>query len=76
MRTLLLILFICFISLYSNFDLHAQISLRYENNETLTYDEVIEAYKYLDEKYKTAKLLTVGETDIGKPLHFFVMSKD
>lgn len=76
MRTRLLILFIGFISLYSNFDLHSQVSLPYENNETLTYDEVIEAYKYLDEKYKTAKLLTVGETDIGKPLHLFVLSKD
>ncbi|MCD6597377.1 MAG: hypothetical protein J7L04_06805 [Bacteroidales bacterium] len=54
----------------------AQIKLRYENNETLQYDEIISAYQYLDKTYAEAKLFEVGLTDIGKPLHLFVISKD
>lgn len=54
----------------------AQISLRYEINETLTYEEVISAYKYLDQTYKNARLLEVGKTDIGKPLHLFIITKN
>ena len=76
MRALLLFLLSLVINLISHSDLVAQIKLRYENNETLTYDEVISAYEYLDNTHKNAKLITIGITDIGKPLHLFVMSKD
>lgn len=53
-----------------------QITLKYKDNITPTYEEAISFYKQLDKKYKTAKLITYGKTDIGKPLHLFVISAD
>ena len=51
------------------------IELRYEDNYSLKYPEVIAAYKKLDGKYRNAKLLQYGPTDSGNPLHLFVISK-
>lgn len=62
--------------IFSVFSSFGQINLRYEKNETLKYDEIIEAYRYLDKTWEEAKLFEVGLTDIGKPLHLFVISKD
>lgn len=45
-----------------------------QGKETATYDEVIRFYQELDKKYDQATLIQVGTTDIGKPLHLFVMS--
>lgn len=53
-----------------------QINLRYEENYSFSYDETIEAYTLLASYYKTAKLVEMGMTDIGKPLHIFLISKD
>jgi len=53
-----------------------QIPLKYKENITPTYAEAISWYKHLDKKYKQAKLITCGKTDIGKPLHLFVISSD
>jgi hypothetical protein len=64
------------ILIFFGFSSFEQINLRYEKNETFKYDEIIAAYKYLDKTYKEAKLFEVGMTDIGKPLHLFVISKD
>lgn len=47
-----------------------------ESGKSISYDEVIEFYKQLDTKYKTAKLFTEGLTDVGRPLHLFVISSD
>ncbi len=44
--------------------------------KTATYDQCIAFYKQLDEKYEHAKLITCGLTDIGRPLHLFVISND
>jgi len=52
------------------------LKLRYEENETVTYYEAIEMYQTLDQHYPQAKLLTYGKTDVGKPLHLFVISSD
>lgn len=52
------------------------IHLRYEENYTPTYDEVIEMFKLLDENYDNAILLEKGKTDIGKPLHLFVINNE
>lgn len=49
---------------------------KYLSNQTVTYDECISFYKLMDEKFTTAKLITCGMTDIGKPLHLFVISSD
>ncbi|NEU09270.1 hypothetical protein GZH53_13170 [Flavihumibacter sp. R14] len=47
-----------------------------DRNTTATYPEVISFYKALDEKYPQLKMLTCGPTDIGKPLHLVVLSKE
>lgn len=66
-------LFIFFISLYSQ-SIEAQlVPLQYKQNKSFTYDETIQYYRLLDQKYKHATLLEQGITDIGKPLHLFVM---
>jgi hypothetical protein len=41
-----------------------------------TYDECIEFYKNLDEKFEQIKMLEAGETDCGRPLHLVIISKD
>ena len=52
------------------------INLKYDQNISLEYHEVIDAYQQLADAYPEAKLTEVGTTDIGKPLHIFMMSKD
>ena len=52
------------------------INLRYDQNESLTYEEVIDAYTQLDNAYSEARLTEIGMTDIGKPLHLFMISGD
>lgn len=52
------------------------IRLKFEENISLTYEEVIEAYSQLDSHYPEAKLIEIGATDIGKPLHMFMISSD
>jgi len=54
----------------------AQIPLRYEQNESPTYSQTIEAYRYLDSMYAKAKLFTCGLSDSGHPLHLLVISVD
>jgi hypothetical protein len=49
------------------------INLRFEQNETVTYQETIELYERLAANYPEAKLIAYGKTDVGKPLHLFVM---
>lgn len=48
----------------------------YKSNRSLTYDEVIAAYKTLDAKHGKALMITGGTTDSGRPLHLFVISGD
>jgi len=52
------------------------IELRYMEDESVTYQEAIDFYKKLADHYPEAKLLTYGKTDVGKPLHLFVMNKE
>ncbi|MFW6289433.1 MAG: M14 family zinc carboxypeptidase [Mariniphaga sp.] len=52
------------------------IHLRYEDNYTPTYDEVIDMYQVLDAGYKNAVLIEKGPTDSGKPLHLFVINDE
>lgn len=44
--------------------------------KSMSYDEAIAFYQHLDNTYKTAKLFTEGLTDVGRPLHLFVISAD
>ncbi|SHG80590.1 M14 family metallopeptidase [Pedobacter caeni] len=49
---------------------------RSHKKETATYAEVIQHYQALAKTYPQAKLITYGPTDIGKPLHLLVLSRD
>ena len=60
--------------LFFSLSLTAQVTLRYDRNETLTYDEIISAYRTLDRQYDQARLIRIGTTDVGKPLHLFILS--
>jgi hypothetical protein len=55
--------------------LRGQVDLRYAENETVTWQEAIDMYGWLDEQYEDAKLLEVGMTDAGRPLHLFVIDR-
>ncbi len=55
-------------------NLHSQPPLRYEQNETLTWEESIAFYQSLDDNFENCKLVVAGETDSGKPLHLFIIS--
>lgn len=52
------------------------ITLRYDENISLTWEEAIAAFQELDRCYPEARLTEVGRTDIGKPLHLFMISAD
>lgn len=54
----------------------AQVELRYDQNETVTWQEAIEMYQWLDEQHEEARLMEAGWTDAGKPLHLFIISKE
>lgn len=46
-----------------------------DSNTTANYAEVIQFYQNLDQQFPEAKLVEAGKTDIGKPLHTFIISK-
>ena len=47
-----------------------------DTNQTATYGQIIDWYKQLDRRYDQAKLIEVGKTDVGKPLHLFLLAAD
>ncbi len=75
MKSLILIFILCSIS----FSVNSQSLITpYEKNKltTTTYDECISFYKQLAQKFESVKMVEEGETDIGKPLHLVIVSKD
>ena len=54
----------------------AQVQLKYKENQTPTYYEVIREYRKLADTSPMALLMEYGQTDAGKPLHLMVISKD
>ncbi len=70
-----LLIVLCF-SLITNAQNQPLLHLKYEQNYTPTYSEVIEMYQLLDENYGNAVLLEKGLTDCGKPLHLFVINNE
>ncbi|GAB3697125.1 M14 family metallopeptidase [Spirosoma flavus] len=47
-----------------------------DTNQTATYYQIISWYQQLDRQYEQAKLVEIGQTDIGKPLHLFLLAAD
>lgn len=54
----------------------AQVVLRYEQNESVTWQEAIDMYRWLDQQHDHARLVEAGWSDAGKPLHLFIISSD
>jgi hypothetical protein len=58
-------------------NLHAQdIKNKYLQNQTVTYQECIDFYEGLAKKYPNSKLVEYGKTDVGIPLHLFMITND
>lgn len=53
----------------------AQPSDRYKENETFTHSELIAEYQKLEDAFPEADLIEYGSTDVGRPLHLFVLNK-
>lgn len=73
MRYLLLCLFFT----YTNFAHSQPITTKFEQSkgaQTPAYAEIIDWWKKLDEKSGKVKMLTMGMTDAGYPLHLVVVS--
>ncbi|UOB16863.1 M14 family metallopeptidase [Abyssalbus ytuae] len=47
-----------------------------EGQETATYNQVIEYYKNLADKYNTISIEKTGETDSGEPLHVVIFNTE
>lgn len=56
--------------------LSQDVQKKYLKNETVTYQECINFYKQLSSRYKNSKLIEYGTTDVGLPLHVFMMTND
>lgn len=48
----------------------------FDVDTSLTWQSCIEGYRQLDLKSEFATLTEAGKTDIGKPLHLFIINKD
>lgn len=64
------------ILLLAPFCVHAQKEKQKVFTTTPTYDEIIATYAGLAKNSKLVQLTECGTTDIGKPLHLVVISKD
>ena len=53
-----------------------EVKNKYLENKTVTYKECINFYQSLEKKYQTAKLFEFGKTDVGIPLHLFMITND
>jgi uncharacterized Zn-finger protein len=49
---------------------------RYKNNQTHDYEQLISLYIQLAAQYPQANLYEIGGTDVGKPLHLFLINAD
>ena len=46
------------------------------NNTTPTWSQTIDAFQSLSDEYAEASLFEVGQSDVGRPIHAFVVSKE
>jgi len=66
----------CVFLFFINYLSPAQEKAGYFENQTPAYDEIISTYQNLDNQNDVASLIEIGSTDIGKPLHLFIISSD
>ncbi|TAE19111.1 MAG: hypothetical protein EAZ95_02710 [Bacteroidetes bacterium] len=78
MKKSLAYLLLCFWSvplLYAQNDLTTHFE-KTNGTETVTYQQGIEFLEMLDKQFACITLQTVGKTDVGKPLHYAILSLD
>lgn len=73
---LLIILFSTLLSIKSQDKKWRTIFELSEGKETFTYQEGIDFFEKLSKNFPFFQLKTIGNTDIGKPLHLFIYSLD
>lgn len=70
------VLFLVFVTV-GLLPVHGQkIAFEVDSNKTATYDETIAFYRNLSAIYDEARFIEAGSTDVGKPLHLLILSKD
>ncbi|MCI5058127.1 MAG: M14 family metallopeptidase, partial [Flavobacteriales bacterium] len=62
-------------ALVTTYPLSAQIEHIYPENKSLNHKDLIANYQKLDDKYETAKLFEIGQSDQGLPIHLFVIDQ-
>lgn len=78
-KTKVIYLFQIFILLCSNISLAQVITTKFEQSggtETPDYYGIIDWWKKLDDKFPQVKMLTMGPSDAGFPLHLIIVSND
>ena len=50
--------------------------LPYVGNSTPTWENCIQVYDSLDKSSDIARMISIGTTDVGKPLHLFIINQD
>ena len=75
-RLLFIIVIAAIVSLFSSCNKKPAplMDLRYKQDIGLSYEKAIECYRQLDKYYPHAKLIEMGMTDAGLPLHLFMIS--
>ncbi|HLS96857.1 MAG TPA: M14 family zinc carboxypeptidase [Sphingobacterium sp.] len=76
MRRIVLLIIVLFISNEMVYGQKIAFEQDPERNVTSTYEELIDFYKKIARRDGRAKLMEVGQTDVGKPLHLLVLSAD
>lgn len=67
---------ILFILLFSTTAVFSQGHEPFKDNTSLAYEACINSYQNMDTNHEFAQLQEWGETDIGKPLHLFIINSD
>ncbi len=57
----------------STFMAFAQPLELYKQNQSYDHDNLIAEYQKLDNEFEEAKLIEIGRSDVGKPLHVFLI---
>jgi hypothetical protein len=74
MKTLTTLFFLlCGLTIFPQ---HLLTPFEKNNLTTTTYEECIEYYRKLDSEYNSILLTEAGETDIGRPLHLVIISRN
>ena len=72
----ILTLFILIFTTSTTFSQDLKTPFEKSKNTTATYEECIDFYKKLDAEFDELKLIEIGQTDSGEPLHLAILDTD